>query len=235
MAKNLKIKDFSIVIAVRDHNPDILTYDFLKSSGAMATDWELARPPVLSDRSTKIVLKNGIRIKAKSGNVSVSEGMVEPKTSEGMKIAELVSKYAAALPNLDYRAVGIKPRLFATFGDSSETAHKYITEKILSPGAWQEVGDKTMQTGINIMYSLNKVPLRLNIKEAKLQMFGQEAISSILFSGNFHHDLVRENEKDKLNILQNQLKNWQTDWDAFQDILATKFLNQTSWKSIMAA
>ena len=34
--------------------------------------------------------------------LAFSEGMVDPKTPEEMAIADLASKYVAALPNLDY-------------------------------------------------------------------------------------------------------------------------------------
>ena len=234
MEKKLDIKDLSIVIAVKDHNPNILTPDFLKGTGVMPTDWELARPPVLSARSTKIIFKNGIKIEAQPGTITFSEGMVDPKTPEEMAIADLASKYVAALPNLDYRAVGINPRRFATFGDDPEAAHKYIKEKILSPGMWQEVGETPMQAGINLLYTVNSTTLRLGINEAKLQMPEKEAIPAILFTGNFHHDLVGENGKDKLSALQSQLEKWRMDWDAFQEILANKFLEQSQLNLVMA-
>ncbi|MEM9273464.1 MAG: hypothetical protein AAGA80_10950 [Cyanobacteria bacterium P01_F01_bin.143] len=234
MEKNLDLKDLSIVIAVRDHNPNMLTPDFLKGAGVIPTDWELARPLVLSARSTKIVFKNGIKIEAKPGAITFSEGMVEPKTPEQMAIADLASKYVAALPNLDYRAVGINPRRFTTFGDNPETAPKYIREKILSPGTWQEVGESQMQAGINLVYTINGAPVRLSINEAKLQMPEKEAIPAILFAGNFHHNLVMENGNDKLSVLQNKLNNWRIDWDAFQEILANKFLEQSQLNLAMA-
>lgn len=235
MEHNSDIKDLSIVIAVRDHNPNMLTSDFLKGSGIIPMDWELARPPVLSSRTTKIVFKNGIKIEAQPGTITFSEGLMAPKTPEQMEIPRLASKYTAALPNLDYRAVGINPRRFATFGDRSQAAHRYLTEQILSPGIWQEVGDTPMQAGINLLYSLDGVPLRLSINEAKLQMPEKEAITAILFSGNFHHDLVAENGNDKLSVLQNRLENWRLDWDRFQEILEHKFLTQNHLDSIMAA
>ncbi|ELS03019.1 hypothetical protein Xen7305DRAFT_00027370 [Xenococcus sp. PCC 7305] len=235
MDKNLDIRDLSVVVAVRDHNPNMLTPDFLKGSGVVPTDWELARPPVLSSRTTKIVFKNGIKIEAKPGIITFSEGLIEPKTPHEIEITKLASKYTAALPNLDYRAVGINPRRFKTFGDHTQAAHRYLTEKILSPGVWQEVGETPIQAGINLVYTINGVPLRLSINEAKLQIPEKEAISAILFSGNFHHDLVGENGNDRLSALQNQLENWLKDWDSFQDILVNKFLDQNHLDSIMAA
>jgi hypothetical protein len=49
------IQDISIVLAIRNHSSTLLTPDFLNGSGVIPTDWELARPPVISPRGTHII------------------------------------------------------------------------------------------------------------------------------------------------------------------------------------
>lgn len=232
MAQHLDIQELSIVVAVSNHNPMMLTVDFLKGSGIVPTDWELARPPVLSQGSAQVSFRNGINIVAQPGMITFSQAMTADAKLEQVMVAEVAQKYVKALPNLDYRAIGINPRRFVSFGDSPDAAHKYITERILAPGGWQQVGDAPMQAGINLVYSVNGVPLRLGINEARLQMPEQEAIPAVLFAGNFHHELAVENGADRLSALERQIENWRVDWDAYQDILNTKFLTQTEFESV---
>lgn len=54
MKQSLDIQDFSIVLAARNHNPTIVTLDFLVGSGVIPGEWELAPPPVLSSQASQI-------------------------------------------------------------------------------------------------------------------------------------------------------------------------------------
>ena len=62
MNQSLDIQELSIVLAVRNHNPTMLNLDFLRGSGVVGADWELAQQPVSNANAAQIAFKNGIKI-----------------------------------------------------------------------------------------------------------------------------------------------------------------------------
>ena len=226
MEKPLEIQDFSIVLATKNHNPTMLTPDFLKGSGVIPEDWELGRPPVLSTRATQVIFKNGVKIEAQPGNISFSEAMSQTKTVEQMEIPQIACRYAASLPNLDYRGVGINPRRFVTF-EAKEGAYKYIRETILSPGPWQDFGIAPVKAGINLVYNLERCLLQLAINEVMLKVRDKESpqeVPAISFVGNFHYPLRGKSGEERLQNLKQTINHWQEDLAAYQELIDSKFL-----------
>lgn len=224
MESNFEIQDISLILAVTNLNPLLLTLEFLQGSGIIPQTWELAQPPVLSTGSARLVFRNGSSLVAEPGKVTFTEVLSPNKALEAVEIAEIAGKYVATLPNLDYRAVGINPRCFVTFRDRPEAAHRFITETILSPGNWQEVGLAPVEAGINLTYALEGRVLRWNIKEARLQLGDSEAIPAVLFASNFHYDLAGEMGQERSHDVQQHLKNWRTDLEMFRDLANNRFL-----------
>ncbi|HEY9610682.1 hypothetical protein [Allocoleopsis sp.] len=219
----LDIQDFSIVLAARDHNPTMINPDFLRGSGVIPGDWELARPPVMSSQAVQIIFKNGIKIEAQPGSINFSQG-IDTDSFKNIELPSLARRYAVTLPNLAYGGVGINPRRFVTFGDRTEQAHQYITETILARGSWQNFGTAPMQAGINLVYTLERCQLRIGISEARLQIPDREAIPAILFAGNFHYELTGESAEERLKHLHQALDNWQSDFATYQELIDGKFL-----------
>ncbi|HAG80644.1 MAG TPA: hypothetical protein DCL61_05620 [Cyanobacteria bacterium UBA12227] len=223
MNQTLDIQDFSIVLAARNHNPTLVTPDFLRGSGVVPGDWELARPPALSPQATQIIFKNGIKIEAQVGTISFSQGINTPNF-EDLELPGMARRYATTLPNLEYRGVGINPRRFVAFGDGSDQAHKYITETILSHGSWQEFGTASIQATINLIYTLEHCQLRLGINEARLQSPDRDAIPAVVFTGNFHYDVAGESAEERLKLLHQILDNSQKDFLTYRELIDSKFL-----------
>ncbi|MBX9255594.1 hypothetical protein H1Q63_16925, partial [Desmonostoc muscorum CCALA 125] len=55
MSQSLNIQEIAIAIAAKQHNPTILTPDFLKYSGIVPSDWELSKPPIITDSAAQVV------------------------------------------------------------------------------------------------------------------------------------------------------------------------------------
>jgi hypothetical protein len=218
----LDIEDLSIVLAVRNHNPNLLTLEFLQGSGVIPTDWQLARPPVLSTQGSQVLFQNGIKLEAQPGTVSFSEAM-GGKTADAMEIPAIARRYAAVLPNLDYRGVGINPRKFVAFEDRSEAAHQYMTQTILSPGSWQNFGTAPIQAGINLVYTLERCQFRLGINEARLNLPDRE-IPAIVFIGNFNYGIGSESVEKRLQNLTRIIEHWQDDWATYEELIENQFL-----------
>ncbi len=219
MNTKLDIQELAIVVAVKNHNPAILTMDFLTGSGVVPADWELARPAVLSNNAAQVMFNNGVSILAQPGSVTFSQAIAE--TTE-LAMPGVASQYVGVLPNLDYQAVGINPRRFVTF-EQADGAHQFMTETLLAPGAWQAIGSAPMQAAVNLVYTLKGRQLRLAINEARLQPPEGEAIPAVLFAANFHYELAA-NGQGRLSQLRRHIEHWQDDLRAFHDIVDHKFL-----------
>ena len=230
MTSKIDFQDLSIVLAVKNYNPGILSPDFLNGSGVVPGDWKLASDPILSQRATLIVFTNGVRIEGQPGTVSFLEKM-EAKDSQALQVSDLARRYAAALPNLEYLGVGINPRWFVTFEEQADGVHKYITEIILSRNSWQNFGTAPVQAKINLVYTLERCQLRLGINEVQLKLTDR-SIPAVLFAGNFHYSVNGESSKERLQCLNQALAHWQEDLAAYQDLIESQFLAGVEVESI---
>ncbi len=136
MSQQLNVQNLVIVTATKNHSPSILNPDFLKCSGIVPQDWNLARQPVYTNSAAQVIFTNGISIIAEPNRVIFMEPIGD-KTMSELNIAEIAGKYVQTLPKVEYEAVGINPRGYVSFAGSPDAAREYMAETLLSPGAWQ--------------------------------------------------------------------------------------------------
>lgn len=223
MNTTLVVQELVIVIAAKNHNPTILNPDFLKYSGIVPTDWELARQPIYTNRVAQVTFSNGISIVAEPQRVMFMEA-IDGKTSASVAVPGIARKYVQTLPNVEYQAMGLNPRGYATFDKQPDAARKYLSETLLSPGAWQEVGNAPMRATVNYAYTLEWGQFTLSVNEAALQQSDETNTPIVLFSGNFSYDIANITGEEKLNSLYQALSNWEADLATYKDIVNTKFL-----------
>jgi hypothetical protein len=48
MKQKIAIQELALSLTAKNHSPTLLNSDFLKHSGIVPTNWELARPPIFS-------------------------------------------------------------------------------------------------------------------------------------------------------------------------------------------
>lgn len=223
MNTSLVVQELAIIIAAKNHNPTILNPDFLKYSGIVPTDWELARQPIFTNRVAQVIFTNGISIVAEPTRVMFIE-MIEGKAAASVAVPGIARKYVETLPNVEYQAMGLNPRGYVTFDNGSDAARKYLSETLLSPGAWQEVGNAPVRATVNYAYTLERGQFNLSVNEAALQQPDQTTTPIVLFSGNFSYDIASITGSDKLATLYQALSNWEADLETYKDIVNTKFL-----------
>jgi hypothetical protein len=61
---SLILQELGIVVAMQQPNPNLVTAEFLKLSGIIPTDWQLAREPLNNDKISPLLFTNGVRIDA---------------------------------------------------------------------------------------------------------------------------------------------------------------------------
>ncbi|MBD2616567.1 hypothetical protein H6G94_36030 [Nostoc punctiforme FACHB-252] len=226
MSQTLITQEFGIIIAAKNHKPTILNPDFLKYSGIVPTQWELARQPIYSQSVSQVAFTNGVAIIAEPTRIIFIEA-IEAKAVKEISIPEIARKYAQTLPNLEYEAVGINPRSYVNF-EQQQDASKYISETLLCPGVWQEVGKSKVRASLNLAYTLERSPFYLTINEAAIRQEDETTTPIVMFNGSFSYELTGENPSERLNNLHQVIDNWQLDLEIYQEIISSKFLTKKS-------
>ena len=221
MNQALTVQELAIVIAAKDLKTSIISADFLKYSGIIPGEWELSLKPYFYNNGARFSFKNGVNIIAEPNRIIFAE-TVANKTKETIVIPGIASKFTQKLSNLDFQAVGINPRGFVAFGEE-DAANKFITQKLLSPGAWQEEGEEAIRASLNLVYRLKRAPLALNITEAALNQKDKK-IPIVIFSGSFSYQVIENSVEQKLGFVNQVVGNWFTDITAFSSLVNDKFL-----------
>jgi hypothetical protein len=225
MSQSLITQEFGIIIAAKNHKPTILNPDFLKYSGIVPTEWELARQPVYTQSVSQVAFTNGVMIVAEPTRVIFIQA-IEGFTATGIVVADIAKKYVQTLPNVEYEAVGLNPRSYMTFDQQQDAAHQYLAEMLLSPGAWQEIGTTPVRATLNLAYTLERCPFYLTVSEAALRNPDETSTPIVLFNGSFSYQVIGETVPERLKNLHQLIDNWQGDLLTYQDIINSKFINQ---------
>jgi len=151
MTPKITIQELALALTVKNHSPTLLNSDFLKHSGIVPPDWEVARPPIFSPQISQVAFTNGINIVAQSNAITFIESL-STKPLEDTKIPAVIRTYFEALPRTDYQTFSINPRSFVTFEEGDENAaSEYITSTLLSKGTWSDVGKDPVKAAVNLV------------------------------------------------------------------------------------
>ncbi|MBD2513902.1 hypothetical protein H6G93_02550 [Nostoc sp. FACHB-973] len=224
MNQSLNIQEIAIAIAAKQHNPTILTPDFLKYSGIVPSDWELAKPPIITDSAAQVVFQNSISITAQVNRIIFTEAIATKEFTE-VEIPALAGKYVETLAQVDYQGVSINFRGHVFFEEQNNTARNYIFGTLLNPGPWHEFGQAPVQAAMRFNYTLEGAQMSLDINQGGLQLPDQTVRPIVLFTATFNHPIVQEEQSQRLAALSEIIANWRTDIEAYKELVNTKFLN----------
>lgn len=222
------IEELALTIAAKDLNPTMMSQDFLKMSGIIPKDWELAQQPVLAPNVAQLSFKNGVNINSQPNSVTITESIAQKKLEE-VTAGEIATKFVAKLPYGDYLGYSFSPKMLLPFPKNPQQVRNYITGNLLASGPWKQIGKAPVQAGINLMYSLERCQLNISIAEARLQQPQQPPMMAILFSGGFNYNLTTiTNSQEKLARLNKAIDSWQKDFGQFRNIITKKFLGSAA-------
>ena len=215
-----EIQEITITVAAQNMTPTMLSEDFLKFSGIIPSDWELAKEPIMNPNYAQLTFQNGLTMVAQPGSLTFTE----PIRSNQVQAPQVARQYVLKLPHAQYQALNLTPKILVPLSGDPEAARNYIAETLLAPGPWQEVDRVPVRAGISLMYPLGRCQLTLNINEARIQPPNQEAIPALLFAGNFGYQVAEE--EPRLSQLEQHLEQWQSDWQSFKVIVNQRFLQR---------
>lgn len=229
MTLQIEPQELTLAIAVQNYNPITLTPDFLKYSGIVPTDWELAQPPVLSPSTAKIVFQSGVTIAAQINRIVFSERLEELVVAE-ISIAAIARKFVQSLSQVAYQGVVTGFRGHVAFpSEPSTAAHDYLLN-LLAAGQWRSVAP--MQPVLQLTYRLQDAQLSLEISEAGLRVKEEPATVTpvVIFTGNFLRNLP---ETEKINSLIQILNDWQQDLATYQELINHQFLGEENESNVI--
>lgn len=221
----MDIQELTISVTAQKLNPSLLNLDFLKSSGIVPADWELAQQPVLNPNQARLTFKNGVTLVAQPRNISFLEAL-NPKKGQQLNAPAIARQYIEKLPYAEYLGASIAPKIIVPQA-RSDAPREYIVETLLAPGPWRQVGVGATRATISFAYQLERAQLNLSVNEVRLrQSDRQETTPALLFSGSFNYSVAKDTEAERLTRLCGYIDNWSGDLASFREIVYQQFLGQ---------
>jgi hypothetical protein len=226
MKTSLTVQDLAIVFAVQRQDPTLLSPEFLRYSGIVPTEWEVAQQPVRTQQAAQVRFENGVTILAYPNQVVFAQSLAAE--SESVEIASIAQRYSEVLRNMVYQGVGINLRGYVPFaGEDKGAARRFMFDSLLAQGDWQNFGQAPVKASLNLNYQLERCQLGLSINEAALQLPESESFPVMLFAGNFNYAVAGESEAERLQSVSAAVSNWQQDVKTFEELVSQKFLKAT--------
>jgi len=225
MVSSISPQELVLVIAANDFSPAVVNFEFLKYSGVIGADWELARAPIYNNQVTQLAFQNGVVITAQSGRIILAENLAEKDASHSL-IGDVAHKFVQSLPNLEYSAVGINPTGHAAFEGGRDSVKQFLSGTLVAPGPWQNIGIEAPRATLNFTYRLERGALNLTVSEAGLRADDETITPVVVFSGNFSYPVSGGAAAERVNCVCDYLNHWRSDLTEFQKIVDESFLSQ---------
>jgi len=218
MSVSFEIRELSIVILAKNHNPTILNPDFLKYNNIVGNDWDLQESPICVEPLAQVFFKNKVKIISQRDKIVFSENITD-KEIEGVLIPDISYKYTKTLPHVEYTAIGINPKGHLVIQGGQDECQKFITEKFIRSGPWQNFGDSPVKTNIKFTYTLENLTCNVDIGETFFKSSDEKLIPVIGFGANLHRQLVGNDRNERLMDLHKIIKKWKKDLDLYKDLI----------------
>jgi hypothetical protein len=218
------IQELVFVLSARKNSPAILSPEFLKFSGIVPEDWDLARAPETSLQSAQVLYRNGVAVVSQTDRLIFSE-FLGGKDPHQAQISEVAGRYIERLPRLEYMDIGCTFRGFADCQGDSEAARHYLTNTLLQSGSWVNAGQEPVRASVNLLFTFADRQLNLSINEAIAQLPEREPQPVLLFTGSFIYKAPDEDTSDsRLKRVVRVLSDWRTDLNTYLKTVNEHFL-----------
>jgi hypothetical protein len=188
MNKQLELTELALVIFAPNYDPTLLNPGFLRYSGIVPHDWQLAQEPVSSRQGSQVVYSNDVNIIAQPNRLIFAENLANVNL-ENINSPQIACRYIENLWQLDYQAIGIDFRSYVTLNAEGES--EYLLKNFISDGPWQQVGDSKVGAKLSFTYDFPDRRLNLEIIQGYLQLPESEKVPALLFNGNVARELAK--------------------------------------------
>lgn len=215
-------QELVIVVAAQNQSPAVFNLEFLKYSGIIPGEWELARQPIYTPQVVQLTFQNSVTLTAQAGRILLSQtlGNQDFGTPE---IVQVARRCIQSLPNMEYEGVGINPVGHVEF-EQPEGANTYLSTTLLAPGPWQTLGQAPPHTRLSFTYTLERGPFNLTISTARMRQADETLTPVVVFNGSFDY-VLEGNQAEKLQRLYQILDHTPVDLKTYQDLINQNFLH----------
>ncbi len=220
--KPLELVELAIVVAANQNNPSILNADFLKYNGIVDKSWVAGQAAMTTPVFSQVVYPNGVSVTSVPDKLVFVQQFASDKQSD--VVSEIAKNYINVLPHVEYRQVGINPKLLAMMSSPSTGDTQFVVKNFLMPGQWQSFGKIGPKAGIRLIFNLEQSTLTLSIEEGAVQTRPND--HGLIFEANFHRDLeggTREQRKENLVTAVNGISK---DLELLFDLIDNKILSR---------
>ncbi|WP_017325725.1 hypothetical protein [Synechococcus sp. PCC 7336] len=217
MSLATEVQELAIVLSAKEHDPTLLNPEFLRHSGIVPKEWELARDPVRTTRVSQVAFTNGCSVVAQTDRIVFTETL-GAKPLGDIITPQIARKYADILSYVDYQGVGVNFRSFVAFKGDADAPRRYLATHLLNAAPWQELGDKPMRASLNLVFTFGDKRLTLNVSEASLQPSPEKSVPVILCTGNFSKDLAKLEREERLQKVGETVEEWMTDLENYKKV-----------------
>lgn len=220
--------ELGIVITTSNHNPELLSLEFLKSRMIVPDNWKDGQQVLSEKKVSQVIFSDRVNIIAHTNRITFIENL-DLKALSSTSSPTIALRYTDALPaliDINYFSVNIIFKGYILFPENSDLPHKYIFQKLVRPPIeeWTEINISSLQGSVNLFYSFIDKEFKLSIDEATLTTLGKNKSPILLFTGNFNYSI-----SDQESIVQN-VKSCQVILDWFHNLeiyrkIVDRFLN----------
>ena len=114
--------------------------------------------------------------------------------------------------------------LYHLYATEFSLAESHVLRKYISPGPWCEFGNETPRPSITFRFLMDKAVCNLTIEEGLLKDEDVQQIPIILFSANFHHELIGKASEQRLKDLHQTIGDWASDVNLYEYLVNDVFL-----------
>lgn len=87
---------------------------------------------------------------------------------------------------------------------------------------------------VNFIYKSDRGVLSLTVCNTELELSESKHVPALLFAANFHRDLSKIHEAERVQTLSEIIENREDDVDTHQDIVDDKFLAESNRLTVSA-
>lgn len=214
----LRLVQFSVVIAGKTHNPSLLNPDFLAINGIVPREWnwkvvETITTPALA----QVRYENGMSITLEPSRLQVAEVASEPDPGQS-NVKAIAEAYVRTLPHVPYVAVGNNFHGVAEHPDPGAC----IKSRFLQPGPWDNATRPLEGVGVRLVYGVEggRMVLSVDAGEIESGAAGSTRRTALVINGNFHRPCAAYPAREEA---LGHLGRIGADWGRFREIIAAMF------------
>lgn len=218
---DLKLNQFSVVVAGKNHNPSILNPDFLTINKIVPEEWgwEPAGPPITTPPLSTVKYANGVSLTVELGKFQVVDAGPD-SVPEKSKIAQIACKYVAVLPHVRYKAVG------TNFQCTVDTVNPqdYMKSRFLKTGPWDTPENALRDVGIKLVYPLTGGQLAVALDAGERKDGSSDIKQDVIIANvNFHRECRAYPATEEIaRHLDNVAGDWSRLRELVRDALGTE-------------